>query len=291
MIIQLLSDLHFEFFKADTVHLGRIQIDPRADVVVMAGDIDQGIYALKRANDIAMHCGKPVIFVPGNHEFYHMDIKETLKQFRKGIYGVHVLLGVEFPDIQPHEKSVEINGVRFCGGTLWTDFKLYQGSIRLPTQNQAIEIGQRALNDFRVIRNGNEIFTASESVRYHEGAYRMINEVLDTPFNGKTVMVTHHGVHNSSIHPKYSPGLYALDSKKVLPGENTNWMSNPAFSSHLPEIIQKADLCLHGHTHESLDYLVGNTRVVTNPRGYPINMYGNLRWENSFYEPQKLIVI
>jgi predicted phosphodiesterase len=291
MNIQLLSDLHFEFFDRENDHLGNVGIHPDADVIVLAGDIDNGDYALIRASKLAMSCGKPVIFVPGNHEFYRQDMQAMLKKYRKGAPGVHVLLGVDYPDLKAEEKFVIIDGVRFCGGTLWTNFKLYEGSVRIPTQREAIASGQNGLNDFRLIKHGNTDFTAEKSVQYHNGAYKVIMEVLNTPFEGKTVVVTHHGMHSGSIHPQYSPSLYALDSKKALPGENPGWMINPAFCSHLPELVAKADLCLHGHTHKSLDYMVDNCRVVANPRGYPLNNYGDIRWENTEYETQKLITI
>ena len=32
--------------------------------------------------------------------------------------------------------------------------------------------------------------------------------------------------------------------------------------------IKQPSLWLHGHTHESFDYNIKNTRVVCNPRGY-----------------------
>lgn len=291
MNIQLLSDLHFEFFTRESDHLGRVQIHPNADVVALIGDIDTGGYALERASKIAMDFGKRVIFVPGNHEFYRKEIQETLNVFRKGAPGVHVLLGVDFPDLREDEKSIVIDNVRFCGGTLWTDFKLYEGSVRMPTQDIALKIGQNGLNDFRLIKNGMYSFTAEDSLKYHNDAYRIIKSVLDTPFSGKTVVLTHHGVHKESIHAKYRPGIGALETARPQMGENTSWMINPAFCSHLPELVAKADLCLHGHTHESLDYMVGKCRIVTNPRGYPLNRDSPIRWENTRYEPQMLIEV
>ena len=291
MNIQLLSDLHFEFFDRETDHLGKVQIHPEADVVVLAGDIDNGEFALKRANGIAMEFGKPVIFVPGNHEFYGQELKSTLKKYRAGAYGVHVLLGVNYPNLKEEEKSVVIDGVRFCGGTLWTDFKLYKGSVRIPNQTQAIAIGQSGLNDFRRIKINERYFTAEDSVNYNKDCYDIIKSVLDTPFTGKTVLITHHGIHSGSIHPNYAAGFRELGSPTRLPNEDTNWTINPAFCSHFPELVEKVDLCLHGHTHETLDYKVGKTRVVTNPRGYPLNRYGEINWENSSYEPQKLVTI
>lgn len=291
MKIQILSDLHFEFFNAETQHLGKVQIHPEADVVALVGDIDVGDFALKRAHSIAMEFGKPVIFVPGNHEFYRQEIKQTLKTFRQGAEGVFVLLGVNYPNLEEKEMSVIIDGVRFCGGTLWTDFKLYENSVRVPTQKMSMENASQGINDFRIINYGSRQFTAQDSLNYHNDTITLIEKVLAQPFEGKNVLLTHHGVHNSSIAPKYQAGDHALNSKSRLPGENTSWMINPAFASHLPQILEKFDLAIHGHTHSSLDYYVGKCRVVANPRGYPLNVYGELRWENPDFEPIKIVEV
>lgn len=291
MKIQVLSDLHFEFFNAETEHLGKVQIHPEADVVTLIGDIDKGAYALKRAHNIAMEFGKPVIFVPGNHEFYQQEIKETLKTFRQGAHGVFVLLGVNYPNVKDEEKSIIIDGVRFCGGTLWTDFKLYEGSVRMPSQQMAMDYSSQGINDFRIIKYGSRTFTPQDSLNYHNDNLKLIQEVLAQPFEGKNVLLSHHGVHNNSIHPRYQAAELALSTKSRLPGENTGWMINPGFSSHLPDLLKHFDLALHGHTHSSLDYQVGKCRVVANPRGYPLNRNNDIRWENPDFEPLKIIEI
>ena len=58
---------------------------------------------------------KPVIYVPGNHEFYHHDIAliDELKTEASG--NIHVL----------NDDQVVIDGVRFMGSILWTDFALF----------------------------------------------------------------------------------------------------------------------------------------------------------------------
>lgn len=287
MKIQLLSDLHLEFFKPSTKKNYTISKD--ADVIAMVGDINLGVAALIECEEVAEISGKPVIFVPGNHEFYHGDIRELSKVYRKGAKGVHVLLGNNYPDIKKEEMCVEIDGVRFLGGTLWTDFRLYEGSMSMPSQNEALQLVGQSLNDFKIIKRGDNLFTAKDSLKAHEEALKVIKKVLDTPFNGKNVLITHHGVHKNSIHKKYLPPVHALETKAKIPGDNGYWRINSGFVSHLPELVAKIDLCLHGHIHNSMDYMVGNTRIVANPRGYPIN--GGTAWENPDYESEKLIEI
>ena len=69
------------------------------------------------------------------------------------------------------------------------------------------------------------------------------------------MVITHHGPHPLSVHPRYA-------------GDPVN----AAFVSDLSELLPKADLWLHGHVHDSFDYKVGNCRVVANPLGYPSNL-------------------
>lgn len=288
MNIQILSDLHFEFFRPENQHLGKIQIHPQADVIILAGDIDRSLYSLKRASDLAQEAGKPVIWTAGNHEFYSCELQDTLNVFHSEKakfeqHGVYVLLDGQYHDIA---------NVRFIGGILWTNFMLYNNTIRMPKQDIAIEIGQNSLNDFRVIQNGKETFTARDSLELHKKDYVGIQSSLALPFDGKKVVVTHHGPHKESVHAKYRPPFYVLNSPSFMPGENSNWMLNPAFSSHLPELVKQADLWVHGHTHESLDYMAEGCHVVANPRGYPLGSDGvNVRWENPAYNPQKLVTV
>jgi len=69
----------------------------------------------------------------------------------------------------------------------------------------------------------------------------------------KNVVVTHH-----------------LPSAKSSDSRYRDSSLNPAYYSHLDEWIEERDIALwvHGHTHVSNDYMIGDTRVVCNPRGY-----------------------
>lgn len=66
-------------------------------------------------------------------------------------------------------------------------------------------------------------------------------------------MITHHGPHARSVHPNYAGNPL-----------------NPAFNSDLSALLPMADLLIHGHVHDSFDYVEGGCRVVANPRGYPL---------------------
>ena len=149
MKIRILSDLHLEF-----QHWSPPKAD--ADIIVLAGDIDVGIRGIEWAR--RSFPSTPVVYVPGNHEFYgrHMwDLMEELLEEGKR-FGVDVLDG----------RDLSIGGVRFLGATLWTDFAL-QGSDRGST-DRAMDDAQYGMNDFRLIRYGEgRVFRPADARAIH----------------------------------------------------------------------------------------------------------------------------
>lgn len=290
MKVQLFSDLHYEFYRRDQSNFGSVVIKDDVDVILLLGDIDNAEFIMQRLYDICYKWGKQVIYVPGNHEFYGNEMMSVLKMYNHKIPGIHVLTGIEGYG----EKEVIIDNVRFLGGTLWTDFALYKNSIRMPTVEEAMQIGKSTINDFRKISYKGKTFTPEDSLDLHRQTIGQIMEQLNTPFDGKQVLLTHHGVHNSSIHPHYSAGSRYLDSKHVLPGENQGWTMNPCFASHLPDLLQHFDFAFHGHTHKKIDFQCMNekkTHVMANPRGYPLNYNGAIKFENPEYNDLLVINI
>lgn len=290
MKVQLFSDLHYEFFKRDQHNYGGIVVKPEVDVLLLLGDIDNGQFIMQRLHDICYKWGKEIIYVPGNHEFYSQEMTAILEKFNHKIEGVHILTGIEGYG----EKEVIIDGVRFLGGTLWTDFALYKNSVRMPTVSQALKIGQKTINDFRRITYKNKPFTPEDSVSLHNETIAMIKKQLEIPFSGKQVLLSHHGVHNNSIHPHYRADKRFLNSPNTLLNENPSWMMNPCFASHLPELLENFDFAFHGHTHKEISFELNNhkkTKVKANPRGYPLSYYGELRYENTDYNDLMIVEI
>src|SRR5512135_2462248 len=108
MKLNILSDLH----------LGLGVLDPPcndADVVILAGDIARPKDAVAWASGLS----KPVLYVAGNHEFYGGSIDATLAELRKLGAGTRIRL--------LDDDEVVLDGVRFLGSTLWTDFMLFGG--------------------------------------------------------------------------------------------------------------------------------------------------------------------
>ena len=130
MKLHILSDLHLTVSGFD-----RPQTD--ADVVILAGDIARP----REAVAWARHFGKPVLYVPGNHEFYGASLDGTAARARTAL-GRHCIRVLD-------NAETVIGPVRFLGTTLWTDFGLFgEGENKV----QAMAEGQRLIRDFSRIR-------------------------------------------------------------------------------------------------------------------------------------------
>lgn len=272
MRIQVLSDLHFEAL-AELDELpgfkehNFVRINPEADVIVLAGDNANGGMSLHFASQTAQYAGRPVIWLPGNHEYYGQYFGELSEKFLHATEaGVHILMN----------RQVIIDDVRFLGGTLWTDFKLRTGHPRVSNKLEAMLEASLGLTDFFAIRRAGSWprFTPDDSLEEHNRTRAFLQAALDEPFAGKTVVVTHHAPHVQSINPRFA-------------GDPLN----PCFASDLSPLLRKADLWLHGHVHDSVDYRIGRCRVVANPRGYPRSKNGDLRFENKAFDPLLMIDI
>lgn len=252
----VLSDLHLDLGASYAV-----PADCKYDVVVLAGDINSpGHRAVRWARRSSTFGGRPVVLVPGNHEFYGSTFESQLKRQRVDAEGtkVHVL----------HRNSVVIEDVRFLGCTLWTDFALPlmqdDGSRRSDVES-ALKAANRSMNDYRQIhiadegRCGKERRTkrrrllSEDVVAMHAADRDWLMAELNRPFAGPTVVVTHHGPSRDSVPPEY-------ESDEL----------SPAYVSDLPAaFFEVPSVWLHGHVHSSFNYVVGACRVISNPRGYP----------------------
>lgn len=230
MKLHILSDLHIEFEDFSPP-------ETSADVVVLAGDICVGAagieWAARQFPDV------PVIYVPGNHEYYGFDIGSADGLYKAAPANIHVL----------SNSVLELDGIRFLGTTLWTDFRFYgEGEAWFARQT-----AKALLEDFTSIRNGKRLFTPEDSVELHRASVAWLASELEKECDGRTVVVTHHLPAVLSIASRYKGDAL-----------------NPAFASRLERLIEKyqPDLWVHGHTHVPCDYEILGTRVVCNPHGY-----------------------
>lgn len=257
MKIQLASDLHLEYLQRNFPGERLITPAPGADLLVLAGDIANGTQAI----DLFRNWPVPVLYVPGNHEFYEQSIDEAraaLREAAKG-NGVHLL----------DNDAIEFGNVRFLGATMWTDYLMASTFSR----TQLMDNAAQKLKDHQVIRCGDGLFTPEMALERHEHARRWLAAELHKPFEGKTVVVTHHAPHVLSVHPRFA-------------GDP---MNASFISGGIDGLIAKADLWLHGHVHDSFDYQAFGCRIVANPRGYAQNRNLvasplELRFENPAFE-------
>ena len=230
MRLHVLSDLHIEVSDFDPPDTG-------ADVVVLAGDIHNGTQGLEWA--AARFPGQRVLYVPGNHEYYDGELRGGMKTLAARARE----LGIELLD----NTATEIDGVRFLGATLWTDFCL-DGAER---RDDVMKLSQPYIVDFRAIRDGDGLFTPEASVRLHDASRGWLGQRLAERFSGPTIVITHHAPHPLSVHARFA-----------------GHPANGGFVSNLEDVMGTAALWIHGHTHNSFDYSVKGTRVICNPRGY-----------------------
>lgn len=263
MKFALCSDLHLEFQDID------IRNTENADVLILSGDImvaqDLHEYPIPHINDpvnIPDLSRKQeraqrfrdflkrisnefphVVYVPGNHEFYHGYWYKSLKHLCDECSN--------FPNIYFLERGIKvINDVTFIGATIWTDCN--KGN---PLTRNFLE---EAMNDYRLIRNDKQDYgklRTIDTINRHNETVTYIKNKLAENVDNKVVVVGHHAPTSQSIHPRY------VRDKEM----------NGGYSSDLSELIldnPQIKLWTHGHMHDPFDYMVGPTRILCNPRGY-----------------------
>lgn len=237
----IISDLHLEFGHP----FGQLP-PPEADVMVCAGDLlTRGVVPSIEWLAANIPSSMPIVFTAGNHEYYSASMQESIRDAR--------LLRERYPDIHFLEnEAVEIGDVRFVGATLWTDFRLNGGDPEL-----AMAAAQSGMNDYKKIKFSKlpfQKFKPIHAYRKHQESRAFLKSVLDTASARKTVVVTHHAPSARSIAPEFQGDQLSACYASEL--ENLIGHNNP-------------QLWVHGHVHHHVDYRMGGTRVVANPRGYP----------------------
>ncbi|MHB1491445.1 MAG: cyclic-phosphate processing receiver domain-containing protein [Cellulomonas sp.] len=265
MKIALYSDLHLEFMRDKPWQPPVSAL--KADVIILAGDIGYGTMGLEWARNLLSRTDAHIIFVAGNHEFYgyYMDAKmQAIRDFcgaPNGWTGDSENHRLHFLE----NDAVEINGVRFLGAMMWSDFRLYGEDEH---QANSMQKAKSGINDYHKIRgqDGNPL-DPRETVRLHNETAAFIDAELAKPFDGKTVVVTHFAPHRGAIAPEH------LGNKLT-----------PYFVADMSWLMEKhsIDLWVYGHTHNSTDFVAENgCRVVSNQRG----SVHDLAWgDNGFRE-------
>ena len=279
MKIALASDVHLEFGDIN------LKNEENAEVLILSGDICtakafvNGGIAKKTFLDFFSRVAfqfPHVVYVMGNHEHYNYDIAKTEKTLKSQLSI--------WPNIHLLEKEIwEHNGITFVGGTLWTD-------MNKEDPNTLWHVG-RSMNDFHCVKNSNRktsrkvplykkddigtyvvdergnmiiesykfkeedsTWSVEDAVADHKKMLDYINNMTQDK-SKSYVSVTHHAPTKLSI-----DNIYKHDT-----------LMNGGFYSDLSDFIldrPQIKLWTHGHMHNVSDYMMGDTRVVCNPRGY-----------------------
>ncbi len=230
--IHYFSDIHLEF--------GPLQMpDVGADIIVAAGDIGLGVQGFEWLSRL----DGPVVYVAGNHEFYNQDHGTLLTCLEKLAAGgsVHFL----------ENHSCVVGGVRFLGCTLWTD---------LGAGEEDVSTLESSVNDFHKIRFNDKPYCLEHYQALHRRSRYWLEQALQTPFSGPTIVVTHH-----------APTFWSWDNRPSA-------LNRFAYCNDLRGLMYEYDIAawFHGHTHVVWDYRCADTRILCNPRGY----YGRSPVEN-----------
>lgn len=227
------------------------KIDDTIDILILAGDISHIKDTEKILHNLSTKYSKlKIIKILGNHEYYD----ETINQTRK------IASNINIPNIHILDNAtITLNGIIFIGSTLWSEIKEYE-SIQYA-------------NDYnRIYTTSGKLLTPTDTITEFRKNKQYIEEQLEKYKHNKTILITHHLPSYKSIDQKYA-------SSNI----------NSAYASNMDDIILKYKplLCIHGHTHSSVDYYLGSTRIICNPRGY--NIQG--KTENDKFNDQFVVEI
>ena len=242
MQINYMSDLHLEF--------GGPELDPgEGDVLILAGDVcmasafvmrgeekEKEIY-LNFFNKCVENYNK-VFYVMGNHENYSFFFDQTEEVLREHLPEGIILL---------NNQSYFYNNVHFVGATMWTD--LNHGD------EATVHLAANSMNDYNCVykKATMDRLSPQDTLKEHDNTSTWFDQVLPT-LNGNVVIITHHAPSGKSFHNGYRDEAI-----------------KPAYVANMEGTMKKnknVKLWVHGHIHESNNYMIGNCRVASNPRGY-----------------------
>lgn len=235
MNIQFVSDLHLEFPENKSFLTARPLI-PSAEILLMAGDIVPFGKIMDHDDffDYISDHFEMVYWVPGNHEYYHYDIKwkpqvisEKIRSNVRLVNNISVLQG----------------DTRLLFTTLWSRID--------PTREMKIE---KSLMDFRLIQFRRNPFTSFHFNELHQLSMDFLAQELSRKHQGKTIVVSHH-----------------VPTFQNYPAQYQDSILNEAFAVELKHFIEenKPDYWIYGHHHTNTpDFRIGQTRLLTNQLGY-----------------------
>lgn len=288
--IQLMSDAHGRW--------GQIDPHPEAHLAVALGDMSDGTEAVGWLAELGM----PVIYVPGNHEYYGTDLSTGLDELRRAAWGTNVTVA--------DRQTVTVGAARFICATLWTDHGGMDPDLALASS--------RALNDWRSIgveqwlsdpdnleaydraRNEFQARWADRVAMFpknpdrmnplvalieHRRALTYLAQEISKPWAGPTIVLTHHA---PTLHSLTFAGYFAtLDCGAVSSKLSRKMRPHKigAYANSLDYLLTNStiELWLHGHLHQGIQFTVNGVGMITNPTGHHAGQ--NLRYTRSLLLP------
>lgn len=258
--IAYVSDLHLEF------HPWSLPSGFDADLLVIAGDI----HTKSRARSFVESLGVPCVCVAGNHDHYGSNLGSSARKLSGSPSSRVVFL---------ENRELRMKTLRVIGATLWTDHALRgdpsasisrcEASVRDPYA--------KGLSDHHKIRTAAfSRFLGRHAQSLHFKSRQFLREALSTPFEGATLILTHHAPHPRS--------LEALDAQDRDPDFDA------AYASDLSELLAlgAGGAWAHGHVHGRCAYQEQGCWVVCNPRGYPGQSTGFDPWASLIVEGRQI---
>lgn len=245
MIVHAMSDLHLEIRQASPKL-------PGGEVLILAGDTIGCAYIKPGRTDLRGEAQRKhfarwfktyaarydhVLVVMGNHEHYGMRIDQTAE-----VYG-NFLADVAPRAILMDDSAVEIGGVTFLGTTLWAPCDAYEWYLT------------NSMNDFKLIYvSATELFSTGEARARHKRHVEWLAQQV--PQYERVVVISHH-----------APSIQSQTKYGAFQGS----LLNSAYCGNLDSFIEahpNIEVWVHGHTHISADYRIGQTRILANQHGY-----------------------
>ena len=248
MRIHLLSDTHHNF-RGSCIWPYSL---PDHDVLVLAGDISEYLNGPANLTEVLAHyrsrTDQPILYLPGNHEFYRHDYHRTLDWIRWDTkrFDIELL----------NCRRVQYGDVAFHGCTMWSDFTLFGAE-------QADLYGfyaERSISDFDVIGIDGRAFRRNDCAKLHRQERAWLEDSLASSETPHNVVITH-----------FAPVA------QCIPDHYRGDQMNPYYVAGCEDLIERfePDLWLYGHIHQPDDFTLGKTRLVSNSLGYPNEKSGN----------------
>lgn len=274
MRIHIVSDLHADFTD-DLLDLPPVECDLHLVLGDGAAPMTHALPIIRKA----IKDDTPVIYVPGNHDFYQSRLHPQT------FYQDELARGRELGnrlEIQVASNDVVVVGnTRVLATTLWTDFGArpdYMSRKMAMSQSQKGWCGdlppgarKEFHNDFREIRFGGSgsknRFTPSQWLTLHAESIDFLRRHVDIDWEGETIVASHMAPHPQSLMPDQ---------------QLHDWL----YATTDVDFFNRVDLWAHGHIHASRDYEVDGCRILANPRGYPKREGG---FENASWDPALIV--